>query len=301
MKLVLVRHLWGVDLSEGYAKHSKHWHEIGYTALEGSSRFVPDVDLLHRAIRDEGFQWIPQVFSNMQEGGGTVKQHLDSLREQIEECLNYKPLFFNGHTGADHWTLSEAEDFYHAVNEMECEYSVSVSHETHRSRYLGNPWSACRLLEIIPTLKLTCDFSHWVCVAERLLADAKSVIEKAVSCCHHIHARVGYEQGPQVPDPRDPVWANHLQVHERWWEMAWMAALNRNLDRLTLTPEFGPPPYLHTLPFSGKPISNLEEICDWMAVRQSRHFALWDKNATHRSDPGRAKDGSDDDGRQPGF
>ena len=277
MKLRLVRHLWGVDLSEGYRRHSKHWHDVGYTMIEGSPRFVPSQMLLRSTLRDEGFGWIPQIFSHMQLGGGTVQQHLATLREQIEECLDAEPAFFNGQTGSDHWTLDEAEEFFSAVSDIEAEFGVPICHETHRSRYLGNPWNTLRLLERLPKLKITCDFSHWVCVAERLLHDAPREFAIAASHCHHLHARVGYEQGPQVPDPRDPVWASHLEVHERWWRMTWDAAQARGEQTVTLTPEFGPSPYLQTLPFSAQPVSNLEEICDWMAQRQVLCFESWKK------------------------
>ncbi len=275
MKLLLVRHLWGLDLSQGYQRYIKQWREVGYAALEASLRLVPDATALRKTLRDEGFLWIPQIYSNMQQGGGSVQQHVESLREQIEECVDAKPLFFNAHTGSDHWTLDEAEDCFSAAMEMEREFGISICHETHRSRYLGNPWNTARLLERLPTLKLTGDFSHWVCVAERLLEDAAPVLAAAAAQCHHVHARVGYEQGPQVPDPRDPAWASHLQAHERWWEMAWAAAQARGETTVTLTPEFGPPPYLHTLPFSDTPVSDLQEICNWMAQRQVDHFHSW--------------------------
>lgn len=275
MKMVLVRHLWGVDLSNGYSAHCRHWHAMGYTALEAAYRFVPDGVLLKKVLREEGFAWIPQIFSNMQRGGGTVRQHIDGLREQMDECLDAAPLFFNGQMGSDHWTLDEAEEFFGAVIEIEREIGVPVYCETHRSRYLSNPWNTARLLERLPALKLTCDFSHWVCVAERLLEDALEAVAKAATRCHHVHARVGYEQGPQVPDPRDPVWAAHVLAHERWWETAWAAALARGDSTVTLAPEFGPPPYMHTVPYSGEPVSNLEEICDWMAERQTTHFNRW--------------------------
>ena len=35
----------------------------------------------------------------------------------------------------------------------------------------------------------------------------------------------------------------------------------------TLTPEFGPPSYQHTLPPDGTPIGDLAEICDWQAAQ----------------------------------
>src|SRR5579863_8495338 len=105
MKLLLVRHLWGVDLSNGLRPYVDKWHKVGYCALEFSLRLVPDADELRRALIGDGFAWIPQVFSNMQMGGGSVALHLSTLRKQIEECLDTEPLFFNAHTGSDAWTL----------------------------------------------------------------------------------------------------------------------------------------------------------------------------------------------------
>ena len=46
-----------------------------------------------------------------------------------------------------------------------------MAHETHRGRILFNPWITCRLLDRFEHLKLCCDFSHWVCVSERLIDD----------------------------------------------------------------------------------------------------------------------------------
>ena len=41
----------------------------------------------------------------------------------------------------------------------------------------------------------------------------------------------------------------------------------------TLTPEFGPAPYLHLLPHTQTPVADLADICDWMARRQAGRFA----------------------------
>ncbi len=275
MKLLLVRHLWGVDLSHGFGAHLERWREVGYEGIESSPRTIPDARELKRLLRSEGFQWIPQIYSNMFEGGGTVIAHLHSLQEQIEECLDAEPLFFNAHSGSDAWTLNEAEDFYGAVGELETKFGVRCYHETHRSRYFGNPWNTYRLIERMPSVKLTADFSHWVCVTERLLADAEALLSMIYPHCYHIHARVGYEEGPQVPDPRAPEWQSHLQAHEQWWDAIWSAQKRVGTNIITLTPEFGPPPYLHTLPFTGQPVADLTSICDWMAQRQLQRFISW--------------------------
>lgn len=273
MKLLLVRHLWGVNLADGFSPYIDQWRKAGYQAIEASPRLVPDAQELRRMLKSEGFLWIPQVFSNMHHGGGSVQLHLATLREQIEECLDMEPWFFNAQSGSDAWTSNEAEDFYGAVVEMESELGIPLSHETHRSRYFSSPWYTHRLLKLLPGIKLTCDFSHWVCVAERLLQDADDIFLHAARHCHHVHARVGYEQGPQVPDPRAPEWSEHLHVHERWWRMIWSAQRARGVSVTPLTPEFGPAPYLHTLPFTGQAVADLPSICDWMALRQAKQFA----------------------------
>ena len=273
MKLQLVRHLWGVDQTHGLQHYLPCWQEVGYKAVEVSLRKVPDRVVFLRFLKDNGLAWIPQIFSRDFVPGGTVREHLDSLQQQIEECLDAKPLFFNAHSGSDTWSLAQAEEFYSAVLEMERRFGVIIAHETHRLRYFGNPWTTRPILKRFPALKLTCDFSHWVCVAERLLDDCGEIIQLAADHCHHLHARVGYEEGPQVSDPRAPEWARHLAVHEKWWKVIWASQKQRGMAVATLTPEFGPAPYLQLLPFTQEPVADLADICDWMARRESARFS----------------------------
>jgi len=272
MKLKLIRHLWGVDHTRSLEHFLPRWREVGYSAVEASIRLWPDRAGLLSFVQNTGWDWIPQVFSNDCKGGGTVRQHLDSLRAQVEECLEQRPLFFNAQSGSDAWSLAEAEDFYGAVTELEQRVGVPIAHETHRLRYFGNPWTTRPILERFPGLKLTCDFSHWVCVAERLLEDCAPILELAAAHCHHLHARVGFEEGPQVPDPRAPEWARHVAAHEAWWDSIWTAQRNRGMAVSTLTPEFGPAPYLHSLPYTQAPVAELADICDWQARRQQTRF-----------------------------
>lgn len=272
MNLQLVRHLWGVDLDDNLNSHVSAWKEVGYDALEFSLRAFSERDVILQLLSKNGFQWIPQIFSNDFVPGGSVADHLASFRKQIEECMNHSPLFFNAHSGSDSWSEAQAEEFFGSMLEMEREFGVAISHETHRMRYFGNPWATRDLLRKFPDLKLTCDFSHWVCVAERLLPDCGEIISMAAAQCHHLHARVGYEHGPQVSDPRAPEWAGHLAAHETWWDMVWKSQQQRGMEVSTLTPEFGPAPYLQTLPFTLEPVADLVEVCDWMAIRQAERY-----------------------------
>jgi hypothetical protein len=129
------------------------------------------------------------------------------------------------------------------------------------------------LISRFDTLRLCADFSHWVCVGERLLEDQDDILQRCAQRTIHLHARVGYEEGPQVPDPRAPEYQRHCEAHERWWEWIWAAQAARGDTETTLTPEFGPPAYLQTLPYTNVPVANLWDICDWQAQRQAEKFA----------------------------
>ena len=272
MKLKPVRHLWGVNQQHGLETFLPRWRNIGYEALEASWRGVLDKPAFLRFLKQNGFDWIPQIFTNDSMPGGSVRQHLDSLKEQVKGCLKHEPLFFNAHSGSDTWSFAEAEDFYGEALEFERKTGVTIAHETHRQRYFGNPWATRDILKKFSGLKLTCDFSHWVCMAERLLEDCVPIIQLSAQHCHHLHARVGYEEGPQVPDPRAPEWSRHLTAHENWWNQIWKSQKRRGMKSSTLTPEFGPPPYLHTLPYTQAPVAELPDVCDWMASRQADRF-----------------------------
>jgi hypothetical protein len=100
MNITLVRHLWGVDLTHGLAHYVPHWREVGYEALEVSLRQVPDRTHFLRVLKEAHFQWVPQIFSHDFAPGGSVREHLDSLRAQMEECLAHEPMFFNAHSGS---------------------------------------------------------------------------------------------------------------------------------------------------------------------------------------------------------
>lgn len=72
----------------------------------------------------------------------------------------------------------------------------------HRGRILYNPWTTRDLCRALPGLKLTADLSHFCVVAERVFAADDAVwadcMKEIARATRHIHARVGYAQGPQV-------------------------------------------------------------------------------------------------------
>lgn len=75
----------------------------------------------------------------------------------------------------------------------------------------------------------------------------------------------GVEAG--LPGPQDQQRkARDLEVHPYSCPCSeiYQHRSKEGAECLSVTTEFGPPNYLHTLPFSNEPVANLWEVCDWM-------------------------------------
>lgn len=268
MELLVFRHTWGIE--ESWNTVFPRIAALDYAGIEAPllhlERYDPDGALLNA----HGFRCIPMIFTE----GNTVAEHVASFEQQFVGSLSYSPLLINCHSGFDGWSEDDSSRYFEAVLRIEAEHGVPVAHETHRGRIFFHPWITKRLLDRFDTLKLCCDFSHWVCVCERLIDDQLPIIRQCAQRALHVHARVGYAEGPQVPDPRAPEYEAALLAHERWWDLVWDDQAARCLPASTLTPEFGPPPYLHTMPHTNGAVADLWDICNWQAERQKTRFAV---------------------------
>jgi len=187
-------------------------------------------------------------------------------------------IFVNSHSGYDGWSFEENVEFFSQILEIEKEVGIVVCHETHRRRALYNPWICRDLLRRFPELKICADLSHWFTVVEDTLDDELDIIELLGKHCVHIHCRVGHSQGPQVPDPRAPEWMPWVEAHERVWDIIWREMKHVGREFLYLEPEFGPPPYLWTLPYTNVPVTNLWDVCEWFKDRQQERFLKFSSN-----------------------
>jgi hypothetical protein len=100
-------------------------------------------------------------------------------------------------------------------------------------------------------------------VHESLLHNQKEAVEAALQRTGHIHARVGYEEGPQVAEPRAPEWKYAVDAHFAWWDKV-VERKKKAGERITFLTEFGPPLYMQTLPYTLQPLSNQWEINVYM-------------------------------------
>lgn len=171
------------------------------------------------------------------------------------------------HAGKDWWSFDQGVEFFDEALEQIEASSLQVAFETHRGRLLFEPQSTIRYLDRFPTLRLCADFSHWTCVAESMLEDQMDAVRRAAERTVHLHARVGHEEGPQVPDPRTPRWLPYVERFETIWDLIHAAHLERGEEVLTIDPEFGPPNYLWTDPADDRPLADPFEVSDFVRDR----------------------------------
>jgi hypothetical protein len=118
----------------------------------------------------------------------------------------------------------------------------------------------------LPDLELTVDFSHWCNVCERLVMDeVPEILGLCAGRVLHIHLRIGYDQGAQVPDPASPRHRDAFEAHRRWWNVLWDGQRQRGFTQCTMTPEFGPDGYQQIDARTGLPHGDLDAFNGWMA------------------------------------
>jgi len=277
MKLSLYRTRWGTNGS--LADFASEARSAGFAGIESPAPASHEEQRELGAVRNGlGMPWIAEIVT----GGGYVPKrglslhdHVEGLRAGLKACAPFGPVRVNCIGGLDAWSHSDVLRFLEAGMNMAESLGLELCFETHRSRCLFNPWRCEQIVGELPEIRLTADLSHWCVVAERLMDTEMPTIRAIAPNVRHIHARVGYDQGPQVPHPAAPEYAEALSSHQHCWEVFWEAQRTAGAVSTTMTPEFGPDGYLHQLPFTRAPVADLWEINRWMADAERRHFMQW--------------------------
>lgn len=223
-----------------------------------------------------------------------VKAHQAVWRGQIAEIEAIRDVVHavTSHTGRDYFTQEEADDMFAYCIAVEKETGLQINHETHRARMLYSPWVMARFLAKHPDLHLVADYSHFSVVAELggAVKDLYSTpLKQVIALCNprvrHIHGRVGFEEGPQIPDPRTPTWSPYMEGYMVWWKGIIEARAAAGQAVLSTTPEFGPPAYAWTDPYNGdKPIVNVWDVNHWVGQQLCAAVAGCGHEAGHLLD-----------------
>ncbi|MEW5770147.1 MAG: sugar phosphate isomerase/epimerase [Pseudomonadota bacterium] len=277
MRLELFKTLWGHagTLAEAAAQAA----EAGFTGLEATLPLdAARQRELAAVLHGHGLAYIGEVYTGgwyVPERHAPPARHLADIGHALAAADVLAPRFVTCIGGCDAWPLDVSLRFFEDAMRLAERAGHTLVFETHRSRTLFNPWVTVEVLRRLPELRLTCDFSHWCVVCERALDEETEAIDLVAAHAHHIHARVGYDQGPQVPHPAAPEYADWLASHQRLWERIWQRQLARGQAVATMTPEFGPDRYLHELPFTRMPVADLWQINAWVGATERAHFDAW--------------------------
>lgn len=176
------------------------------------------------------------------------EHYLNRLEKDIHQLMsireeNQTPLFFSAQTGREFFSEKQIIACLMLCKQMEDKYQTPIYQETHRNKWSYAAHVVAPILDREPGLKLTFDVSHWFCVSESYLEDQQDAVNKAIEQTRHIHARVGSTQSSQVWDPADPEYKEALAAHLAIWDR-WIIQMKSNNRPITITPEFGPVPYL---------------------------------------------------------
>ena len=208
-------------------------------------------------FREYNLQWVAQHYETL---SSDFEEHKVLYRKYLENLASSGPVFINSQTGKDYFSFEQNAELLAIAREISQKYAVKIYHETHRGKFSFAAHVTRQYLERIPDLLLTVDFSHWCSVAESMLEDQAEAMELAMERAYHIHARVGFPEGPQIPDPRAPEWQSVLQAHLYWWQRIIGLRKKNGMEKLTITTEFGPYPYMTLLPHTTKPIASQWDV-----------------------------------------
>lgn len=262
MQLAVFRALWG--MTGATEDQIERIAGAGYDGVEGFiGASTLEVGQFRDLVAHNGLKLIM---------AGAVDS-VDALEPTLKALAEYQPIKIGLHSGRDHMTHDQGRAYFEEALRVEQQIGIPVSHETHRGRIFFTPWDTAFYLREFPSLKIVADYSHWVNVCERLPGDQQDALDLANEHAFHIHARVGYEEGPQVPDPSAPEYAYQVAWHETQWQAIIRARQQAGDDWVTVTPEYGPPNYLHTLPHTNVPVADLWTICLHGMERFRRLFA----------------------------
>jgi len=305
MRLKLAKTLWGVDDAPFVDRWDAMFARIrneGFDAVEAIPlTFNMNPKMFRQCLDEHGLALIAQVHTSSafdaEKGhyaymtSRDVSVHKSSLSTLVDVAQGMGAVMVNVHGGCDCWETKDVHDYLqHAVQVAETK-GITVSHETHRRRILYSPFAYrdcflgdSEVARALDNVRVTADLSHWAVVCERVFGMPDSDAENGVDDwwprvladvskrAALVHARVGFREGPQVPDPTAPEYRGEVDAHMTWWESVWRTRAGAGDDVAWVEPEFGPAPYLWALPHTRAPVADLWRVNADMAKMVKERF-----------------------------
>jgi sugar phosphate isomerase/epimerase len=253
MKLDFYCTKWGFP-DEPIDHFCKRVIAAGYDGIEVNIRADREAaEQTAGAARNAGLRFIAQLAVP---AAKSYEQHMQEYVPHLRMLAELEPDCINSHTGRDWYSPEQNQAFIDAAAAVADQTGIRVLHETHRGRFSLSAYNTYTYLLKNPDLRLVADFSHWCAVSESMLEEQDLLVNAAIERADHIHCRVGYRIGPQVNDPRAPEWKAELDRHTGWWGKIIAKHRAAGAERIGLTPEFGPWPYMVEQPYTRQPIAD---------------------------------------------
>lgn len=236
-----------------------------------------DHDAVIALLKEMGLKWC--IVTAIIEQPPKFEDYTKALDGQLQQLTRlgkdlWPPLFISVQTGREYFSLEEVGICLDTCKKNAQHSGIPIYQETHRNKWSYAAHVVKPVLEQYPGTLLTFDVSHWFCVSESYLEDQQPAVEKALMHARHIHARVGHTEGPQVYDPALPEYGVALHAHLAIWDRYVQLRKESGAESCTITPEFGPPPYLVFANRNGTPQQEQWRLNLWMKDLLQQRYAI---------------------------
>ena len=252
--------MWGMEQT----KIDDSLNLIKHAGFDGIEMALPDSETNREELKSLLHETVLDLIVQVRTEGSNPEEHIASLEEEVLKAVSLNPLLINMQTGKDYWPIDDNMKVIHHAEKLANERGIKILHETHRARATFCTTSTMAIIDAMPEIRFTADFSHWCCVHNTLLQDQSHFIDRVIERSDYIHARVGNATAPQITDPRAPEWTETVEIHIDWWRKIVNHHRNKGTELLPICSEFGPPEYMVTIPYTRKPIADAWQINCYM-------------------------------------
>ncbi len=260
---------WGAEdvPFETFAANVK---EAGYDGVEMMLNPNVEATEIDQILQKHNLLFIAQI---AQDDNTSFEENMAIVEQKVLHAAACKPIKINSQTGKDYFSFEQNLKFVELYNTLQQKIGIPIVHETHRGRFNYAPFVTDAYFKAA-TFNITADFSHWCCVTESLLAAEQwqPVLQEAIKRSTHIHARVGFAEGPQINDPRAAEHKPALDAHKQWWDAIINLQLKQQTAFFTITPEFGPDPYMPAMPHTKEPLVSQWDVNVHMMNMLKAHY-----------------------------
>lgn len=231
----------GIEVNIGGLADLNNWRIV----LERTRLKQPDFVVVAQMVLDESFSRFTEFSREME--------------KRLHLIAPFQPAFINAHTGKDYFSFDDNCRLIEQAFAFSEKTGIKVYHETHRGHFSFALHEMQRYLQQFPGLELVADYSHWCNVSESMLQQQEENLTMITPHVKHIHARVGFEHGPQLANPFASPYKKHLEVFTQWWRQILNFHTAGN-SSFTICPEAGPVPYMPVHPDSNEPLADQWKI-----------------------------------------